>query len=177
MRKLVGLIRAVNVGGRNRMPMAALRDFLGTLGITGVETLLQSGNFVCDPTGDRPGELERTLEAAAASQWSFAPAFFMRDARQWDEVIAENPYPCGEASGSRMLVYLLRNPDRELIGATVKELAGTEQVTVLPDRMYVACPDGIGTSKLLNASRFNRALGIATARNWNTALALQRLTG
>jgi uncharacterized protein (DUF1697 family) len=42
----VGLLRGINVGGRNRVAMAQLRELMEALGYTGVETLLQSGNVV-----------------------------------------------------------------------------------------------------------------------------------
>ena len=44
MTRQIGLLRGINVGGRNRVPMAQLRELMEALGYTGVETLLQSGN-------------------------------------------------------------------------------------------------------------------------------------
>jgi uncharacterized protein (DUF1697 family) len=52
MTTFVALLRAVNVSGQNRIPMAELRRVLGGLGLTAVETYLQSGNAVFDAEGD-----------------------------------------------------------------------------------------------------------------------------
>ena len=46
MTRQIGLLRGINVGGKNRVPMAQLRELMEALGYTGVETLLQSGNMV-----------------------------------------------------------------------------------------------------------------------------------
>ncbi|HEY5387078.1 MAG TPA: DUF1697 domain-containing protein, partial [Thermoleophilia bacterium] len=50
--RFVALLRAVNVSGQNKIPMAELRRILGGLGLTGVGTYLQSGNAVFDAEGD-----------------------------------------------------------------------------------------------------------------------------
>ena len=42
----VALIRGINVGGNNIVPMAALRDALETAGFEGVRTYIQSGNVL-----------------------------------------------------------------------------------------------------------------------------------
>jgi uncharacterized protein (DUF1697 family) len=40
------LLRGINVGGKNKMPMASLKIFLGELGCTNVLTYIQSGNVI-----------------------------------------------------------------------------------------------------------------------------------
>ena len=50
--RYVALLRAVNVSGQNRIPMVELRRVLGGLGLTGVETYVQSGNVVFDAESD-----------------------------------------------------------------------------------------------------------------------------
>ncbi len=46
MAAFVALLRSINVGGRNRLAMADLRDLVASLGFAGVTTYLQSGNVV-----------------------------------------------------------------------------------------------------------------------------------
>ncbi|QQR37497.1 DUF1697 domain-containing protein [Devosia oryziradicis] len=40
------LLRGINVGGKNKLPMAALRSFLEDLGFENVSTYIQSGNAI-----------------------------------------------------------------------------------------------------------------------------------
>src|SRR5262249_28718132 len=42
----VALLRGINLGGRNKVPMAGLRDAVAALGYTGVTTYIQSGNVL-----------------------------------------------------------------------------------------------------------------------------------
>jgi uncharacterized protein (DUF1697 family) len=42
----IGLLRGINVGGNNRMPMPKLTELLEVLGCTEVRTYIQSGNIV-----------------------------------------------------------------------------------------------------------------------------------
>jgi uncharacterized protein (DUF1697 family) len=46
MRSYVVLLRGVNVGGKNKVPMAALRECLEKLGFADVTTYIASGNVI-----------------------------------------------------------------------------------------------------------------------------------
>ncbi|MBX3195884.1 MAG: DUF1697 domain-containing protein [Microbacteriaceae bacterium] len=58
----VVLLRGVNVGGKNGVSMAGLRDGLETLGATNPQTYLNSGNAIVD-TELAPAELAAAIEA------------------------------------------------------------------------------------------------------------------
>ncbi len=47
----VALLRGINVGGRNRLPMATLRELFVEAGATEVSTYIQSGNSAPGETG------------------------------------------------------------------------------------------------------------------------------
>src|SRR5688572_3602759 len=92
MTRHVALLRAVNVGGRTSLAMAELRKVAEGLGYGPVKTLLQSGNLVFDAKG-KADALERALEAALQRQLGIATDFMVRGAREWDAIIAANPFP------------------------------------------------------------------------------------
>lgn len=46
--RYIGLLRAVNVGGKNTIPMADLRSALQDIELDHVGTYIQSGNIVFD---------------------------------------------------------------------------------------------------------------------------------
>src|SRR5665648_883878 len=73
MTTFVALLRAVNVSGQNKIPMAELRRALGGLGLTGVETYLQSGNVVFDAQGDDPAEHGERAERAGSVIYLYLP--------------------------------------------------------------------------------------------------------
>ena len=53
MTRFVALLRGVNVGGHNRLPMADLRAALTDDGLESVRTYIQSGNIVLDSPAAR----------------------------------------------------------------------------------------------------------------------------
>ena len=68
MATYIGLLRAVNLPGHNKIAMADLRDVLTRLGMRDVVTLLQSGNFVCRSDVRSSPELERLIEGGGFLQ-------------------------------------------------------------------------------------------------------------
>ena len=63
MTRYLVLLRGINVGGRNKVPMAALRELLESLGHTEVSTYIASGNAIL--SSDRTAaEIKRELEEA-----------------------------------------------------------------------------------------------------------------
>src|ERR1043165_5257425 len=60
----VALLRGINVGGRNKVPMAELREVVAALGHTGVTTYIQSGNVLFTTADTDTAKLAAALEAA-----------------------------------------------------------------------------------------------------------------
>jgi uncharacterized protein (DUF1697 family) len=174
MTRVVALLRAVNVGGTGKVAMPDLCKLLTGLGYTGVKSLMQSGNviFACD--GPAGAALETALEAAVAKKLGVSTDFFVRTAREWDKIVAGNPYPdAAREDPSHLVVMTFKSaPAAKNVAALQAAIAGSETVRVAGKQAYMVYPDGIGTSKLTNAV-IERKLGMTgTARNWNTVLKL-----
>ena len=63
MTRYLALLRGINVGGKNKVPMAGLRALLEELGFSNVATHIASGNVILSsdrPPVDRP-RLRRLL--------------------------------------------------------------------------------------------------------------------
>jgi uncharacterized protein (DUF1697 family) len=170
MTRAVALLRAVNVGGTGKLPMAELAKLLAKLGYTEVKTILQSGNAVFTCAANADAKLEAALEAAIATAFGLQTAIVARSAAEWDAVIAANP--CGDAAASdpsHLVVMPCKSaPSAANVTALQAAIAGRETVHAVGKQLYITYPDGIGDSKLTSAV-IERKLGVAgTARNWNT---------
>ena len=180
--RFVGLLRAINLAGVNRVPMADLRSLVESLGMDNVTTLLQSGNVVFACGKRSTGSLEKTLETAAAKAFGFPIPFCVRDDTEWRAVIAGNPFPReADRDPSRLVVLFLKDaPTPAAIKSLQDAMPGREVARV--DRagarhVYIYYPDGQGRSKL-TAALLERKLGTrGTARNWNTIVKLASLAG
>jgi uncharacterized protein (DUF1697 family) len=179
MPAFIALLRAVNLGSHNKVSMADLRAFVETLGGEDVQTVVQSGNLVFRASTTSPAKLEAQFHSAAVKQLGLATDFFVRTAREWNAIIAANPFPKqAKEDPSHLVLMTLRDPP----GATaVNELRaaikGREQVKANGREAYFTYPDGIGSSKL-TITTIEKKLGTrGTARNWNTVLKLGALAG
>ena len=175
----VGLLRAVNVAGHNKLGMADLRDLLVGLGLEGVQTLLQSGNVVFRGGTRTSAQLEKVLEQAAAERLGLETEFFVRTAADWKGVVAGNPFPkeAERDPGHLLVVFLKGAPGRAKVAALQRTITGREVVRARGRHAYVVYPDGVGRSRLTSAV-IERTLGTrGTARNWNTVAKLGALVG
>jgi uncharacterized protein (DUF1697 family) len=175
MPKQIVLLRGINVGGRVRVSMADLRGFLETLGFESVRTLLQSGNVVLE--GARKGDLERVLETESAKRLKLEVDYFVRTPREWDALIADNPFQAeARKDPGHMIAMLLKDkPTAANVAALRALIPGRERVEAGTRHLYLVYPDGMGTSKF-SSSRIESKLGTrGTARNWNTVLKLAEL--
>ena len=166
----VALLKGINVGGHKQVAMADLRALVTRLGFADARTLLQSGNLVF--RGDRraPAQLERLLEAESERRLGVRTTFFVRTAREWDVVIARNPFAAEAARDpARVAVMCLRDaPAARKVAALRAAITGREVVRAAGRHLYVVYPDGMGRSRLTHPLIEKTLDTLATGRNWNT---------
>ncbi len=169
----IALLRGVNVGGNNKVPMAHLRELMEELGYEDVRTLLQSGNAVFTATETPPEQAAREIEGQLQRHLGLNVRVLVRTEEELARVIANNPLPEAVSEPSRLLVnFLSAAPDPELL----REL---DPADFEPDlfgagerEIYVWCPEGVRATKLSYAFWEKRLRVAATARNWNTVAKL-----
>jgi uncharacterized protein (DUF1697 family) len=169
------LLRGINVGGKNKVPMARLRTLLEDLGYTNVATYIASGNVIL--TSDRSAKaIKREIEAALPGAFrldSELVAVLVLTRAQVRAVIEGRPKGFGD------------QPDTFHSDAVF--LMGIDAATAMTvfdprpgvDRVWPG--DGVIYSERLSAERTRSRLGrivgtppykSMTIRNWTTTLAL-----
>lgn len=175
----VALLRAVNLAGHNTVAMRALVEVATAIGFRESRTLLQSGNLVFDTRTTSSRKLESLLEAAVSERLGLTTAFFVRTAREWQGIIAANPFPteARDDPGHLVLMCLKHAPTPASVTALQRAIPGRERVRATGREAYLVYPDGIGRSRL-TTGLIERTLGTSgTARNWNTVIKLGGLLG
>ncbi len=178
MATFIGLLRAINLGAHNKVSMPDLKALLTDIGMTNAQTLLQSGNLVFDSSVRATAPLEKLLEASAARKLGLETAFFVRTGSEWQQAIADNPFP-KEAKldpGHTVLMCLKDAPSPAAVKALQDAIKGREVVRVKGRHAYFHYPDGIGSSQLTIKVIEKKLATLGTARNWNTVLKLGALT-
>jgi uncharacterized protein (DUF1697 family) len=177
MPSFVALLRGINVGGKVMVPMAELRAFFVSAGYADARTLLQSGNVVFSAASGTSALLEKQLEPALGKAFGREINLFVREARAWKKIVAENPFVDEAANDpGRLVVFCLRAmPEAKALAALKAAIAGREVFRSGSACLYIHYPDGQGDSKFTHAL-IQRKLGVeGTARNWNTVLKIAAL--
>ena len=160
------LLRAVNVGGTGKLPMADLKALCESAGLKNVETYIASGNVVAESRASAAA-VKKTLEAALAAYAGKPVGVIVRDAADMARVLADNPFPQG-APNRTVAIFLDDAPPADAI-SHARHVAG-EAIALGPREIYVHYGDGMASSKLVIP-----AAKAGTARNLNTVATLARM--
>lgn len=169
------LLRGVNVGGHNRLPMDDLRESCAAAGLGQVDTYIQSGNVLLD-SGDGREAVEARLEAVIADGFGLEIPVIARSAETWASYIEANPME--EATTDRpKRVRLCVSKAQPADGALgeLRKRAGDERIEERAGALWIdRGPRGADAE--LTTSVIDRVVGsTVTMRNWNTVLELQEL--
>ncbi len=163
----IALLRGINVGGHNKLPMADLRDLLATLGAQDCKTYIQSGNAVY--RGDLDAEM---ISEAIEKAHGFRPQVMVRDLSFWQARIAAAPYPSDDPKALHL--FVLAGPTNATEADLNQHATPTEAAQIGAGVVYLHTPGGLSASKI--ADRIDRILGTqTTARNWRSVLAIRDL--
>ncbi|GIF18318.1 uncharacterized protein (DUF1697 family) [Actinoplanes tereljensis] len=165
----IALLRAVNLGRRNKVPMAALVERLAEAGLPGARTHLQSGNVLLRT--DR--EIGPIIGEVLRTDFGLNEPVMVRSHARLREILAANPFP--EAAAERptlvRVVFLAEHPATE----RVKRLEEHDDVRVLDREVYIDYRTGVHGNPL-NAAMVSRRLALhGTERNWATLSKLAEL--
>lgn len=170
------LIRGINVGGRNMVPMAELRQVCADLGWADVHTYIQSGNLIFR-SASAPRSLEDELERAVERRFGVAASVLVRTAAEWQLYMKNNPYAdaCRREPNLVMLALSKALPRSEAVSALRSRASSGERVERVGDALWIHYPAGAGRSKL-SPGLLDRFVGSpVTTRNWRTVVKLGEL--
>ena len=168
----VVLLRAVNLGARNKVPMAKLRPLLEEAGYVDVRTYIASGNVLLD--GPRSGAaVARELERIVADEFGVETTAIVRKPAELATLVSDHPFG-GNTSRSHV-VFLAKRPTAEAAERLAETDHSPDRAVVAGKNVYVQYGSGVQNARL-SAARLERILGVAaTHRNWRTVTALAEL--
>ena len=180
----IALLRGINVGGRNKVAMADLRELVSGLGHTDVATYIQSGNVIFSSGETDTEVLAAALEQAIASSLGVKPAVVVLSRGDLARAVRDNPYP-DEPNPKMVHAVFFRGPvppgAAEAIEAGQRRAAergsGTDRAQIVGGTLFVHTPDGFGRSELalFLLGRSASPVAAGTARNWSTVTKLLAL--
>lgn len=159
MSTYIALLRAVNVGGTGKLPMADLKAMCSDAGFAHVRTYIASGNVVFE-SPEAPGKVKSELEARLAAYAGKPVGVVVRTVSEMKAVLRANPFPSA-APNHTIAIFLDEAPPSDALAHAVG--VKDEELRLGHREIYVHYGAGMGKSKLRI-----QAAKTGTARNMNT---------
>jgi uncharacterized protein (DUF1697 family) len=144
MTAYVALLRAVNVAGTGKLPMADLRAMGEACGFANVRTFIASGNLLFESELDEAA-VGAAIEARLADYAGKRIPVLIRTAGEMQAIVAANPFP--DAHQSRHLVYFYHKPPPDGLIHGCRDLNG-ERLALGTRELHVDYGDGIRFTRL-----------------------------
>ncbi|QOD62218.1 DUF1697 domain-containing protein [Polaribacter haliotis] len=170
MKKYIVLLRGINVSGKNKIPMADLRELLNDLDFQNVQTYIQSGNIILE-SDEGKSVICNKIKDGIQSKFGFDVPVIARTIPEWKKAIANYPF---STDNTKIVAFVFLN---KKVYETKIEVKGInyDEYLIDKDMVFIYCPSGFAKTKLSN-NLFERKLNVtATTRNYNTALKLLEL--
>lgn len=171
MPRYVALLRGINLGGHNRIAMAALRGAFESHGFGTVATYLQSGNIAFET--DAANNLDASLQKLIEAEFGLNVPVVTRSQAELTRLVASQPFASDQSAWH--VTFLSTVPNK----AKVSELpasVGKDSWKLIGRDVYLEIPSGRYSETKLQNDWFESRLGVgATTRNWKTVLALEGL--
>jgi len=171
------MLRGINVGGHNQVPMTQLRAMFEALGCKQVATYIQSGNVVFDAAKGSPEQFSQKIEKKILVHFGFPVSVITRTPDELQESIMGNPFlkECKAEPAKVHVAFLSQAPAAEAVKKLHALATVSEQVRCAGREVYLYYREGMGRAKL-TGSVVEKVLGVrATARNWNTVTKLYEM--
>ncbi|REE67659.1 uncharacterized protein (DUF1697 family) [Paenibacillus taihuensis] len=169
----IALLRGINVGGKNKIKMAELREALEASGIQRVQTYIQSGNILFESEKEEP-ELCKHIEQVIEASFGLSIRVIIRSAAEMEHIAANRPFTeaqvakaAASCEGECLYVSMMLDaPKPDKLSKLEAFDAGADQWILAGRDLYLLFAESVRGSKL--AVQADKLSQPTTVRNWNT---------
>ncbi|GIN40715.1 DUF1697 domain-containing protein [Heyndrickxia oleronia] len=174
MTVFIALLRGINVGGKNKIKMAELREMFEKLGYIPVKTYIQSGNILFQ-SNEGEDELRKKIEHQIEEEFGISINVILRTASEMEQIIQNCPFSeealsqAKEAAPDVETLYvtlLLEAPNPENVELLEEYQSERDQFKVIGREVFLLYHHSVRDSKL--ATNLHKLNVPATTRNWKT---------
>ena len=162
----VALLRGINLGPRNRVPMAGLKKTIEDLGGEDVKTYIASGNVVFTHRRRSRYPLARDLQQAIAKDHDVDTPVILRTFDEIRDIAGRAPF--GDDNAHTYVTFLEKQPK-----ALPDLETGDDRMELIGLDLYLYLPNGLAKATLPMA-KLDRAVG-GTNRNFRTVVKLAEM--
>jgi uncharacterized protein (DUF1697 family) len=170
MKRYIVLLTGINVSGKNKLPMAELRELLNDLGFENAKTYIQSGNIILD-SDEIKSAVCKKIEEGIFSKFGYDVSVLARTIQEWEKAVKNYPF---SLENEKIVAFTFLDKSVEVVTVEVNGVKN-DQYQINDDVVYLYCPSTFADTKLSN-NLFERKLKVtATTRNLRTTLKLLEL--
>ena len=168
--KYAAFLRGINVGGKNKIQMKALRELLSNeCGFENVKTYINSGNVIFETSREVNERLAEKIERAIEKEFALKIKVMARSIAEIEEIVGNNPFD-GQFENEKDLhvLFLEKELPEDKRAALLAKNSENEKFHVRNREIYCLLRAGVSDS-LLGKDYIGKKLKVtATARNWRT---------
>ena len=169
MSEYAAFLRGINVGGKNKIRMEALRETFAALQFESVKTYINSGNVIFETAEADEKKLVAKIEKAIEKEFSLNIKVMVRTIDEIREIIKNNPF-AGQFENDKNLhvLFLDEEMPEEKCELLLSNNNENEMFAVRNREIFCHLKSGFADS-VLGKDYIGKKLKVsATARNWRT---------
>ena len=169
----VALLRGVNVGGKNKLPMEDLRAMFTLAGCEAVRTYIQSGNVVFKAGAELATRISTLIASGIEERFGYRVPVMARALEELRDVVKANPF-LGTVDDPKTLhvAFLAATPESDRVALLDRDRSPPDTFRVRGREIFLHCPNGLGRTRLTNNYFDSKLATTSTVRNWRTVLTL-----
>lgn len=172
----VALLRGINVGGKNKLPMKELTEMFVSAGCEQVRNYIQSGNIIFNAAPRVAVKLPAVISARIAERFGFNAPVQIRSIPELGEVISGNPFlKLGMTEDFLHVMFLADKPSASSVQKLDPDRSPPDRFIAQRQEIYLYLPEGVAHTKLNNAYFDAKLATVSTGRNWRTVRKLLEL--
>ncbi|MXY92657.1 MAG: DUF1697 domain-containing protein [Caldilineaceae bacterium SB0670_bin_27] len=172
----IALLRGINVGGKNKLPMKELAALFADAGCDEVRTYIQSGNVLFRTGSADVEEISAIISASIRNRYGYQVPVVTRTGQELQEIVKANPFLAAGAEADKLhVMFLAELPDSDSVEALDPARSPGDEFAVQGREIYLHCPNGVARSKLTNSYFDSKLSTTSTSRNWRTVRKLLEL--
>lgn len=173
----VALMRGINVGGKNKLPMKDLVAIFKAVGCREVRTYIQSGNVVFEGDATLVGRVATEVPRRIADRFGHHVPVIVRTAKQLRDAADRHSFVADATDPRHLHVgFLAEAPSAQAVASLDPARSSVDSFAVVGSEVFLHIPGGMARTKL-TTDYFDRRLGtVMTVRNWRTVSKLIAMT-
>lgn len=169
----LALLRGINVGGRNVLPMAELARLFVEAGCVDVQTYIQSGNVLFAASSRTAATVAERVSTLIRTRFDLRVPIVVRSSAEVRRAVAGNPFvERGVDPATLHLLFLADEPEPRRVALLDPAISPGDAFVLRGREVFLHLPSGVARTKLSTAYFDAKLATTTTQRNWRTVLAL-----